>query len=348
MAGHAQHFPRLPVTRKWSLLKETKSGVSSMGRHDDDGDREVKKEKKEKDRKHKHREKDKDRSKEKSRHRDTSPQREDEPRSRKGRDRSPGGRADGPAKVLDLHEAAEHEPSTIDANGAAGSHRDSPRRREEDERRPHRSGRDDAGRRDRDRDPDRERKRDRSRDRHRNRDKERDRDRRRDGSKDPEKDRASSKPRDIDGSPAKATEQPEARNRSPVRQSTPPMSASARDAEPPQAQVQESGGELSMSIEETNKCAPTLPLALCSSLPALLHLWAQHRLSDMQWCRQPQHVHACMHVTFLLFSLRLHSEASSMPSKQAACRSCIARHGVHDGTLPEATSCSVAMQIAAS
>ena len=234
-----------------------------MGRHDDDGDREARKEKKEKDRKHKHREKDKDRSKEKSRHRDTSPQREDELRSRKGRDRSPGGRADGAAKVLDLHDAAENEPSTIDANGAAGSQRDSPRRREENERRPHRSGRDDAGRRDRDRDPDRERKRDRSRDRHRDGEKERDRERRRDGSRDPEKDRANSKPRDIEISPARIAEQPEARNRSPVRQSTPPMSASARDAEPPKTQVQDSGGELSMSIEETNKYAPTLPFALC-------------------------------------------------------------------------------------
>jgi hypothetical protein len=53
--------------------------------------------------------------------------------------------------------------------------------------------------------------------------------------------------------------------KSPIRQSTPPMSASARDAAPAQAQVQESGGEVSMSIEETNKYAPTPPLTSCSS-----------------------------------------------------------------------------------
>ena len=219
----------------------------------------MRQEKKEK--KHKHKEKDrvKDKDREKSRHREKDRHADDEGRGREGRSESPSGRANGAAKGSRI-DAAELEQPAVNINGDAELGKEIPRRREEDERHSHRSSRGDPSRRDRDRDADRDRRRDRSRDRHRDRDRERDRDmdRRRDRSRDLEKERAASKPRESARTPAPAAAEPEDEQKAPVRQPSPPMSSSAREAEPPV--VQESGGEVSMSIEETNKY-DFLPLA---------------------------------------------------------------------------------------
>ena len=236
------------------VLKVAVNIVGSMGRHEDDGDREVKKEKKEKKHKQKEKEKYRDKDREKSRHRD-SDRHADDARARGDRGSSPNG-DDGAAKILDLHDAAEKEQSTIDIDG--GVQRDSPPRREENERRAHKSSRGDPSRRDRDREAERDRRRDRSRDRHSDRDRERDRDRdrRRHGSREVERERVSSMPREVSRPPAPAVEEPEDEQRGPARQLSPPMSSAARDASAREAErpvVQESGGEVSMSIEETNK-----------------------------------------------------------------------------------------------
>ena len=231
-----------------------------MGRHEEDA--ELKRDKKEK----KHREKDRSRDKEKrSRHRDRSSHRDEE--ERRHRDDSPAGRAVGAAKLSEIHDAAEHEHSTIAADKAANMQTDSPARKDDDagrSRRSHKSSRSDPSTRDRDRDADRGRRRDRSPDRQRNRS--RDRDRRQDRSSDPGRERATSRVKDSDALPVPG---PPAKHRSmerePERQSSPPMSAAARDAQPSPA-VQESGAEVSMSIEETNKYA---------SLPWILRAWVQ-------------------------------------------------------------------------
>jgi len=228
--------------------------VGSMGRHEDDSDREVKKEKKEKKHKQKEKEKSRDKDREKNRHKD-SERHADDGRARGDRGPSPNG-DDGAAKILDLHDAAEQEQSTIDTNG--GVQRGSPPRREDNERRAHKSSRGDPSRRDRDREADRDRRRDRSRDRHSDRDREhdRDRDRRRHGSREVERERVSSMPREVFRPPASAVEEPEDKQKGLTRQPTPPMSSSAREASAREAErpaVQESGGEVSMSIEETNK-----------------------------------------------------------------------------------------------
>ena len=221
-----------------------------MGRHDDDA--ELRQEKKE--RKHKHKEKDrvKDRDRERTKHKEKDRHADAEGKGREERSESPSGRPDGGVKSSRL-DAAEPEQPTINTNGTAELQKDSPRRREEDARPSHRSSRGDPSRRDRDRDADRDRRRDRSRDRYREKDngRDRERDRRRDRSRDVEKERATSKPRETPIPPAPAAEGGEDQQKAPVRQPSPPVSSSARDAEPPV--VQESGGEVSMSIDETNK-----------------------------------------------------------------------------------------------